>query len=58
VGSCAWNAYAQVNEFYAGLREPEGRFHFAGDAVGGVPGYSHAAFHSGRQAAADVLARG
>lgn len=51
-------APGQVSEFHAGLCEPEGRFHFAGDALGGAPGYSHAAFRSGRRAAADVLARG
>ncbi len=45
-GHCAF-APGQVEKYFRALGEPEGRVFFAGDAIGGVPGYSHAAFQSG-----------
>ena len=56
-GMCSVFGPGQMTELYAGLVRPEGRFHFAGDALGGAPGYSHAAFASGRKTAAEVIAR-
>jgi len=62
-GSDAWAlgghaAYrpGQVTRFFKALREPEGRVYFAGDVMGGVPGYSHAAFASGQEVAATIAA--
>ena len=46
----------QVTRFFKSLREPEGRIYFAGDVMGGVPGYSHAAFASGQEVAATIAA--
>jgi len=46
----------QVTRFFKALREPEGRVYFAGDVMGGVPGYSHAAFASGQEVAATISA--
>jgi monoamine oxidase len=33
----------QIREFFPHLQQPEGRIHFAGDWVGGIPGYLHGA---------------
>lgn len=33
----------QIREFFPYLQHPEGRVHFAGDWVGGIPGYVHGA---------------
>ena len=38
----------------AALREPQGRVYFAGDTMGGVSGYSHTAFASGREVATAI----
>ena len=46
-GGHAAFAPGQISRFSSALREPEGRMYFAGDAIGGVPGYSHSAFKSG-----------
>lgn len=46
----------QVTRFSKALREPEGRIYFAGDVMGGAPGYSHAAFASGKTVAATIAA--
>lgn len=46
-GGHAAFAPGQIGRFSSALREPEGRMYFAGDAIGGVPGYSHSAFRSG-----------
>ena len=46
----------QIGTFFRGLRAPEGRVFFAGDAIEGVPGYSHAAFASGRRVANQIAA--
>ncbi len=39
------------------MREAQGRVFLAGDTVGGIPGYSHAAFWSGRDVAARIIER-
>ena len=46
----------QVTRYFKALREPEGRIFFAGDVMGGAPGYSHAAFSSGQEIAAVIAA--
>ena len=45
----------QLSEFLGALRRPQGRVYLAGDTVGGVSGYSHAAFASGRSVAAQIV---
>lgn len=45
----------QVSEFLPPMREAQGRVYLAGDTVGGIPGYSHAAFWSGRDVAARII---
>ena len=50
-------APGQVRTLLPALQAPEGRVYFAGDTVGGVPGYSHAAFASGRRAAKEIAER-
>lgn len=47
----------QVAEFLPPMRQPQGRVYLAGDTVGGVSGYSHAAFWSGRSVAEQIIAR-
>jgi monoamine oxidase len=49
-------APGQIGTFFQALQRPEGRVYFAGDLVGGVPGYSHAAFGSGRRVAEQIAA--
>jgi monoamine oxidase len=44
----------QIGRFQKALKEPEGRIYFAGDAIGGVSGYSHGAFQSGIDVAAEI----
>lgn len=36
----------QMREFFPHIQRPEGRIHFAGDWVGGIPGYLHGALIS------------
>lgn len=38
----------QMREFFPYVQQPEGRIHFAGDWVGGIPGYVHGAVMSAR----------
>ena len=45
----------EVSEFLPALREAQGRVYLAGDTVGGIPGYSHAAFWSGRDVATKII---
>lgn len=45
----------QVAEFLPAMREAQGRVFLAGDTVGGIPGYSHAAFWSGREVARKII---
>lgn len=45
----------QVSEFLPAMREAQGRVYLAGDTVGGIPGYSHAAFWSGREVATKII---
>lgn len=47
----------QVSEFLPPMREAQGRVFLAGDTVGGIPGYSHAAFWSGRDVAERIIER-
>lgn len=54
LGGHASFAPGQVSAFLPALRTPEGRIYFAGDTIAGVPGYSHAAFASGRHVAEQV----
>ena len=46
----------QMHEFFPLIAQPEGRIHFAGDHIGGSPGYTHSALLSAQRAAADILA--
>lgn len=54
LGGHASFAPGQVSAFLPALRAPEGRIYFAGDTIAGVPGYSHAAFASGRRVAEQI----
>lgn len=53
-GGHAAFAPGQIGRFSRALRKPEGRLYFAGDAIGGVPGYSHSAFKSGIDVAGEI----
>lgn len=45
----------QIRKHYRFLASSEDKVFFAGDAYGGVPGYSHSAFSSGQRVAAEVI---
>ncbi len=54
-GHVSWRPGTLVDSLRA-IRRPHGRIHFAGDTVGGIPGYSNAAFASGRSVAEAIAA--
>lgn len=57
LGGCqAYFKPGQMHEFFPQMLEPEGRVYFAGDHLGGDPGYTFSALISARKAASDVLA--
>jgi hypothetical protein len=43
VGRTCLFSPGQIREFFTFIQQPEGRIHFAGDWVGGIPGYMHGA---------------
>ncbi len=55
-GCQAYFKTGQMHEFFPQLLQPEGRVYFAGDQIGGDPGYTFSALLSARKAAADILA--
>ncbi len=44
----------QIRQFFPHIQRPEGRMHFAGDAIGGIPGYIEGAMRSARAAAEQI----
>lgn len=57
LGDYAYFKPGQIEEFFPQIQEPEGRVYFAGDHIGGQPGYVQSAFLSGQAAAAGIGAR-
>ena len=55
LGCQAYYKPGQMHTYFPQLAEPEGRIHFAGDHVGGVPGYTFAALLSAQKTALDIL---
>lgn len=53
-GDYAWFRPGQLSRFGAGLREPVGRIHFAGDHTSALPGWMQGALESGTRAAREV----
>lgn len=56
----SWGGYAffppgSVTAYYAALRQPDGRIHFAGEHTAVYQGYMEGAIESGQRAAAEIL---
>ena len=46
----------QIRQFFPHIQRPEGRIYFAGDTIGGIPGYVEGAMRSARVAAEQIAA--
>lgn len=46
----------QIRQFFPHIQRPEGRIYFAGDTIGGIPGYIEGAMRSARAAAEQIAA--
>lgn len=55
-GCQAYFKPGQMQALYPYITKPEGRIHFAGDHIGGIPGYTQSALRSAQQAAAQIIA--
>jgi monoamine oxidase len=53
-GDYAYFKPGQIRQFFPHIQRPEGRIHFAGDAIGGIPGYIEGAMRSARAAAEQI----
>lgn len=45
-----------VSKYYAAMRQPQGKIHFAGEHTAVYQGYMEGAIESGQRAAAEILA--
>jgi monoamine oxidase len=44
----------QIRQFFPAIQRPEGRIYFAGDTIGGIPGYIEGAMRSARAVAEEI----
>lgn len=56
LGGHAYLKPGQIREFFPQIQRPEGHIYFAGDLIGGIPGYVQGAMLSARTAA-DLISR-
>jgi monoamine oxidase len=57
LGAAAEFKAGQLSRFYAAMRTPEGRIHFAGEHTSPWSGWMNGGLESGNRAAAEILAR-
>lgn len=55
-GCQAYFKPGQMQALFPYISEPEGRIYFAGDHIGGIPGYTQSALRSAQQATAQLVA--
>jgi monoamine oxidase len=58
LGDFSYFKPGQIRQFFPHIQQPEGRIHFAGDTIGGIPGYIEGAMRSARAAVAAIARAG